>query len=108
MTGKREAADEGSEGQPLLLLPESECEYPTLGADGKLTFRFGSPGERYYLGEQGVHAGNLLEMRLDDGAWTHVRFEWNPHWQEPPVLIADEETAFRLEDGMRFRWQKSR
>lgn len=103
---KREAKEEESEGNPLLLRPEPECEYPCVDAGGNFTFRSGSPGERYYLDGQGVHAGDLLEMRLDDGAWTHVRYEWNPHWQEPPVLIVNEETDLRLNDAMRFRWPR--
>ena len=95
-----------SEGAPLLRRAEPECQYPRMDAEGNLTLRFGSPGERYTLNGQGVHAGDLLEMRLDDGAWTHVRYEWNPHWQEPPVLIVEEETDLWLNDAMRFRWPR--
>jgi len=99
-----ETEHEFDRGASLECRAESACEYPSLDAEGNLIFRFGSPGKRYYLADQGVHAGDLLEMLLDDGAWQRVRFEWNPHEEEHPVLITDEDNAFRLDDMMRFRW----
>jgi hypothetical protein len=94
-------------GQPLELRPEPECEYPYTDETGELRFRYGSPGLRYYLCGEPVHAGDVLEMRLDDGAWTCIRFEWNPAAKQAlPVLCFDDQSAMNLPEEARFRWLK--
>ena len=34
-------------------------------------------GLRYYLSGKPIHAGELLELLLDDGRWVLGRYEWN-------------------------------
>jgi len=36
-------------------------------------------GQRHYLDGRPVHAGDTLELLLDDGCWLRVRYEWS--WQ---------------------------
>jgi len=106
---KTNAEHESSEGAPLELRPEPECLYPSVDLNGNFTFRFGSPGDRYYLDGQGIHAGDLLEMQLDDGAWQHVRYEytWNPNGQTLEVILHfQEDRGIRLPVNGRFRWPR--
>lgn len=41
-------------------------------------------GRRYYLAEMPIHAGELLELLLDDGLWALGRFEWNYQKEDRP------------------------
>lgn len=58
-----------------------------------LTLNWQSDGPRYYVDGEPVHAGDLLEVQLDDGSWVVVRFEY--HWDkkqntiDPFLIIAD-------------------
>ena len=42
---------------------------------GTLTLQWQADGPRYYLDGTPVHAGDLFEASMSDGAWTTVRFE---------------------------------
>jgi hypothetical protein len=46
--------------------------------EGALALRDeGIDGFRHYLNGEPVRAGELLELRLDDGAWVRGRYEWS-------------------------------
>jgi hypothetical protein len=54
---------------------------------GKLELKDeGRDGLRHYLNGEPVHAGELLEAQLDDGAWILGRYEWSFSKDEPPHL----------------------
>ncbi len=50
-------------------------------------------GPRYFLDDAPVHAGDTLEARMDDGAWTAVRFEY--HWDR----IANTVEPYLIQSG---------
>jgi len=69
-----------------------------------LELRREAGGLRYYLDGRGIHAGDLLERRRDNGAWEAVRFEWNYRADDPPQLWFAEDDAYDLTEGTRLRW----
>lgn len=48
--------------------------------------RDGEEGIRNYLGNDGIHAGDILQVRLLGGAWVTGRYEMRP-FVDPPVLV---------------------
>jgi len=65
---------------------------------------------RHYLAGEPVHAGDLLEIRREDGqGWQRVRYEWNPRaGEERPFFHRSETDIFPLPlSGARFRWPPS-
>src|SRR5262249_45823619 len=100
----RTMTTEIEQGLPLELRREPESLLRTIDAEGQFTFTRRSPGDRYFLNGNPIHAGDLLEMRLDDGAWQRVRFEWNPKFHEKPILCFDDERTMTLAEDKCFRW----
>jgi hypothetical protein len=98
------------EGVQLELRQDPECLCPTVDAAEQLTFQWRSPGLRYYLDGEGIHAGDMLEMQLDDGAWKRARYEytWNPVTQTLEAFLHfSEERCIPLPIQARFRWPRS-
>lgn len=50
-------------------------------------------GLRYCLSGKPIHAGELLELLLDDGAWALGRYEWNYRRDECPWFYLDNESG---------------
>lgn len=48
---------------------------------------------RYYLAGKPIHAGDLLELRLDDGRWMLGRYEWNYRKEDWPWLYFENEAG---------------
>ena len=89
------------------LRQEPACLCPTMDAKGELTFRLRSPGARHYLDDQGIHAGDILEMQIDDGTWQCVRYEytWDPNTQILEAFLHfEEDRCLRLPTNACFRW----
>ncbi len=65
----------------------------------KLSLKWQEDGPRYFLDGKPVHAGDLLDARTNDGAWTAVRFEY--HWDrmanmtEPYLILPDHDRENR-------------
>jgi len=57
---------------------------------------------RYYLANQPVHCGEIIEL-YEDGAWVPGRFEWSGDPEERPVLYLDVGIVV-LDDACRLRW----
>ena len=49
-----------------------------------LELRAEAGGLRYYLAGKSIHAGELLELLLDDGSWALGRFEWSYRKEDWP------------------------
>jgi hypothetical protein len=45
--------------------------------EGKLEIREEAGGLRHYLGDEPIHAGDILELLLPDGIWLEGRYEWD-------------------------------
>jgi len=58
-----------------------------------LELRTEAGGLRYYLQGNPIHAGELLELLLDDGSWALGRYEWNYRKEEWPWFYVDTETG---------------
>lgn len=44
------------------------------------------PGsDRWMVGSEELHAGDCFELKLADGSWLLVRFEWQHHSDQPPT-----------------------
>ena len=64
-------------------------------------------GVRHYLGEEPVHAGDILEYRLDDEEWRLGRYEWTFREEDEPFLSVSEDSALSLRrDDIRLRWPR--
>ena len=64
-------------------------------------------GLRYYLAEKPIHAGEMLEMLLDDGSWALGRFEWTYRKEEWPWFYVDTESGDTIDlnpERSRLRW----
>jgi hypothetical protein len=64
-------------------------------------------GLRYYLAGKPIHAGEMLEMLLDDGSWALGRFEWNYRKEEWPWFYVDTESGDTIDlnpECSRLRW----
>jgi len=57
---------------------------------------------RYYLANQPVHCGEILEL-CHSGSWVPGRFEWSGDPEERPVLYLDTGVV-ALDDMRRLRW----
>jgi hypothetical protein len=56
-----------------------------MDGDGEhLELRREVGGLRHYLSGEPIHAGELLELQLDDGKWALGRYEWNYRQQDRP------------------------
>ena len=99
-----EPDNENQNGDLLELRRELEELLPTLDADGEMTFTRRSPGSHYFLQGEPIHAGDVLELLLDDGEWQPVRFEWSTEPDRKPIVVINQETALALPDQARFRW----
>ena len=95
-------------GSPLEVRVEPPCLCPTTTPEGEFTFSYRSPGTRHYLEGEPVHAGNILEMQCDDGAWVCVRYEYT-YQAKSQTLSAfvhlDNERCMKVSESARFRWQ---
>jgi hypothetical protein len=59
---------------------------------GELLFE----GLRYYLAGEGVHVGDLLELKLDDRSWALGRYEWNCRPENRPSSSSMPKVAIRF------------
>lgn len=59
---------------------------PQDSAPGRLVLREESGGLRHYLGGQGVHAGDILELLLEKDAWIAGRYEWSYQMNKRPAF----------------------
>lgn len=67
-----------------------------------------SPGTRHYLEGDPVHAGDILEMQGDDGAWISVRYEYTYQAQSRTFrafVYLGNEQCLKVSETSRFRWQ---
>ena len=101
-----EAEDENQNGDWLELRQGAEALLPTFDAEGEMTFAWRSPGSRYFLQGEPVHAGDVLELLLDDGQWQPVRFEWSAAPERRPIMVINQHDAFALPDQAIFRWSQ--
>lgn len=71
-----------------------------------LELRREAGGLRHYLDDEPLHAGELLELWLDDGSWALGRYEWTYREADPPLFFVDTETdsVITLRPGARLRW----
>ena len=59
----------------------------------RLDLRLEAGGLRYYLDGKPIHAGDLLELLLDDGSWALGRYEWNYRKEDPPWFYVHTESG---------------
>lgn len=70
----------------------------------ELIYRHGNDGHRDYLDGRGVHAGELLEIKLDDG-WRVGRYEIEHHrGYREPVLYLSQFIVLPLDLKCELRW----
>lgn len=68
-------------------------------------------GLRHHLAEKPVHAGDVLELQFEGGAWIQGRYEWSFQGENPPLFYfglagVDEELVIGLPSTARLRWPK--
>ena len=71
----------------------------------RLTFEeCGSP--RYYLEDEPLHAGDLVDMQLENGKWTSGRYEysWNRRSQAFHASLSTAQQYFDNIDTLNLRW----
>ena len=59
--------------------------------------------------EKPIHAGELLELLLDDGSWALGRYEWTYRKQDPPWFYVDTESGDCIHlnpKSSQLRWPK--
>ncbi len=75
--------------------------------DELLELRKEPSGLRYYLAGEPVHAGDLLEILLDDGSWALGRYEWNYQNGQWPWFYVDTDSGSMIDlnpERSRLRW----
>ena len=77
-------------------------------------------GLRYYLAGEGIHAGEILEILLPDGAWLEGRYEWDfrrdarplfftalgGDWEREPERYEQLQAAMRIPEAATLRWPR--
>jgi hypothetical protein len=75
-----------------------------------LELRTEAGGLRYYLAGKPIHAGELLELLLDDGRWMLGRYEWNYRKEDSPWFYLDTESGKAVDlntERSLLRWPNS-
>ena len=76
---------------------------------GKLVLADDRGGQRHFLEDRAVHAGDGVELQLPDG-WLPGRYEWSFDDQPPELVVAvagtKENAIVRLPPSATLRWPK--
>jgi hypothetical protein len=83
---------------------------PANHGGARPVLRHDADGPRYYLANEPLHAGDIVEFLTDDGSWLSGRYEY--HWNRSDgnlaaYLCVGEET-FPIRETATLRWPPSR
>jgi hypothetical protein len=87
---------------------------------GPLELREEPGGLRHYLAGEAIHAGEILELLLPDGAWLEGRYEWDfrqdvrplfftalgGDWERDPARYEPLQAPMRIPELATLRWPK--
>ncbi len=76
-----------------------------MRARGPIRLREESSGPRFYVGEEGIHAGDAVVLDLGDGHPVVFRYEWSYYLERPVLLYAPNGRCFEVSVEEFQKWE---